>query len=177
MNSRSYDSISSNANSGAAVAADSAEATLRMIAQLSAPEGLEERVKERLRIVPRGSRVLQWPTMLHPGSSWMRGMAAAAIVFVVAGGGWGIYTRVLPSQPGKVIAMPRSGVGGGFSSAGAMRTPQTLKGPVVTEPVAQPVQAKPLKKAPARTVAVTRSQTQPGGRKNTSVQAAGSGRK
>jgi hypothetical protein len=36
---------------------------------------------------------------------------------------------------------------GGFSSAGAMRTPQTLKGPVVPLPAAiQPVQAK----APAR---------------------------
>ena len=66
----------------------------------------------------------------------MRGAAAAAVVFVVAGGGWGIYTRVQPSQPAKVIVMPpRAGAGGGFSSAGAMRTPQTLNGPLVAEPV------------------------------------------
>ena len=41
----------------------------------------------------------------------MRGAAAAAIVFVVAGGGWGIYTRVQPSQPAKVMVMPRAGSG------------------------------------------------------------------
>jgi hypothetical protein len=62
----------------------------------------------------------------------MRGAAAAAIVFVVAGGGWGIYSRVQPTPSARVIVMPvRTGVAGGFSNAGAMRTPQTLKGPVV----------------------------------------------
>ena len=60
----------------------------------------------------------------------MRGAAAAAIVFVVAGGGWGIYIRVQQPQPARVIAMPPR-VSGGFSNAGAMRTPNTLNGPLV----------------------------------------------
>jgi hypothetical protein len=136
---------------------------LHLIAQLPAPRGLEDRVIAGLNTAPRKGRLLQWPEMLRPGSSWMRSAAAAAIVFVVAGGGWGIYTRVQPAQTTKVIVMPRAGAGGGFSSAGAMRTPQTLDGPVLAEPVTplagsakadelQPVPVKPLKKAPAKVV-------------------------
>jgi hypothetical protein len=46
-------------------------------------------------------------------------------------GGWGVYSRVQPAQSPKVIAMPqRVNTPGGFSNAGAMRTPQTLNGPV-----------------------------------------------
>jgi hypothetical protein len=82
----------------------------------------------------------------------VRSAAAAAIVFVVAGGGWGIYSRVLPGQPARVIAQPPHGPSsGGFSSAGAMRTPQTLNGPVVAHPAtAQPPKAKVPAKVPAR---------------------------
>ena len=36
----------------------------------------------------------------------MRTAAAAAIVFVVAGGGWGVYTRVQQGQPARMIVMP-----------------------------------------------------------------------
>jgi hypothetical protein len=83
----------------------------------------------------------------------MRGAAAAAIVFAVAGGGWSIYTRVQPSQPGKVIVMPRSGSPGGFSGAGAIRTPETLHGPVVVPPAtAKPNDAKTKTKAASRSV-------------------------
>jgi hypothetical protein len=86
---------------------------------------------------------------MKPTASWMRGAAAAAIVFVVAGGGWGIYSRVHAPVPAKAIVMPpHVGVAPGFSSAGAMRTPQTLKGPVVARPAgAQPDVTKPEKKA------------------------------
>jgi len=146
--------------------AGSAEATLQLIARLPVPEGLEDRVKAGLKTVPRTGRILQWPASLRPTASWMRGAAAAAVVFVVAGGGWGIYVRVQPSQPARVIVMPH--VGGGFSSAGAMRTPQTLNGPIVTETVTeqidaprtvkpQPVQIKPLKKLPAKVVPLFRA--------------------
>jgi hypothetical protein len=115
------------------------EATLRLIANLPAPEGLEDRVRAALRTAPRTARVLAWPTALGRGSAWMRTAAAAAIAVVVAGGGWGIYVRVLPSQ---VIAMPQhAGASGGFSSAGAMRTPQTLNGPAAPH-AAAPAQAK-----------------------------------
>lgn len=39
--------------------------------------------------------------------------------------------------------MPRGSAPGGFSNAGAMRTPNTLNGPVLSQPVTvQPPQAK-----------------------------------
>jgi hypothetical protein len=78
----------------------------------------------------------------------MRTAAAAAIVFVVAGGGWGVYTRVERGQPTRVIVMPpRVNSGGGFSGAGAMRTPETLPGPVVSQPET-PKPVAPMTKQP-----------------------------
>jgi hypothetical protein len=113
------------------------EESLRVIARLPAPEGLEERVIAGVRAGSRGARVLHFPEALRPGGNWMRGAAAAAIVLVVAGGGWGIYSRVQRPQAAKVITMPVRGTApGGFSNAGAMRTPNTLNGPVIPMPVA-----------------------------------------
>jgi hypothetical protein len=122
----------------------SAEATLRLIASLPAPEGLGDRVRARLAAAPRRGRILAWPAALSLGSGWMRSAAAAAIVFVVAGGGWGVYSRVQRPQPARVIVLtPRAPAQGGFASSGAMRTPQTLNGPVVAHPAAaQPAQGK-----------------------------------
>lgn len=127
----------SDANS---VEASEADKTLRLIAALPAPEGLEDRVKAGLQQPSRTGRILHWPSPLRPHGGWMnntmmRSVAAAAIVFVVAGGGWGVYSRVQPAQPAKVIAMPRVSAPGGFQSAGAMRTPQTLDRPVLKRPV------------------------------------------
>jgi hypothetical protein len=122
-----------------------AEETLRLIANLPAPEGLEDRVHAALQAAPRTGRILQWPASLSSGSAWvrstaMKGAAAAAIVCVVAGGGWQVYSRV---QPNKVIAMPAHvAAPGGFSNAGAMRTPQTLNGPVVKNPAAKAAHGK-----------------------------------
>jgi hypothetical protein len=125
------------------------EATLRLIAGLPAPEGLEDRVRAGLAAAPRRGRVLAWPAALSLESGWMRSAAAAAIVFVVAGGGWGVYSRVQRPQPARVVVMaPRGPAQGGFASAGAMRTPQTLNGPVVTHPVEEKVRGKA-----ARTIA------------------------
>jgi hypothetical protein len=125
------------------------EETLRLVASLSAPEGLEERVevslRAELRAAPRAvsgrARILRWPAALRPNSSWVlsslaRSAAAAAIAAVVIGGGWGVYSRVEPLQPARAIAIPpHVAASGGFSSAGAMRTPQTLDGPLVAHPV------------------------------------------
>jgi hypothetical protein len=72
----------------------------------------------------------------------MRSAAAAAIVLVVAGGGWGIYTRVQPAKG--IAAPPHVAAPVGFSSSGAMRTPNTLNGPVVKHPVTAKLQ--PAKK-------------------------------
>ncbi len=140
----------------------SAEETLRLVASLPAPAGLEDRVHAGLRAaaergpqrrilvagVSSRGRVLAWPSRFHPQSSWMRTAAAAAIVFVVAGGGWGVYTHVQRSQPARVIAMPaRMPAAGGFSSLGAMRTPETLPGPTAPKPAAaNKAQAKGTKK-------------------------------
>ena len=56
-------------------------------------------------------------------------------MFVVAGGGWGVYSRVQQPQPARVIVMPpRLAAPGSFSSAAAIRTPKTLDGPVVANP-------------------------------------------
>jgi hypothetical protein len=84
----------------------------------------------------------------------MRGAAAAAIVLVVAGGGWGIYSRVQTGSPAKIIAMPRVAAPGGFSSAGTMRTPNTLNDPVLTHPLrVQPSQPKASTKPSAPALA------------------------
>ncbi len=145
----------------------SAEKTLRLIASLPAPAGLEDRVHAALRSAPhRGpqrevfvagvaswGRVLAWPKSLKPQNDWLRTAAAATIVFVVAGGGWGVYTHVQnvqQSQPAKVIVVPRGLQPAGFSGAGAMRTPQTLPGPTVILPVKkQPSPSKGTKKPAA----------------------------
>jgi hypothetical protein len=129
-------------------ASRSGDETLRLIASLPAPAGLENRVHAALRAAEnrgpqlqvaapgaaRQARILAWPRRLNQQKGWMRTAAAAAIVFVVVGGGWGVYTRVEHNQPAKVIVMPaRMPVVGGFSSAGAMRTPQTLPGPMAPQ--------------------------------------------
>jgi hypothetical protein len=112
------------------------DATLRLIANLPAPEGIEDRVHARLRSAPRSARILEWPSALRTDSAWIRSAAAAAIAFVVVGGGWGVYSRV---QPNNVIAMPpHVAAPGGFSNAGAMRTPQTVNGPVLEHPANAP---------------------------------------
>jgi len=132
----------------------SAEETLRLIACLPAPAGLEDRVHAALRSTRRSGRVLAWPKPLNQLNDWMRTAAAAAIVFVVAGGGWGVYTHVQKGQQGqpiKVIAMPHGLQPGGFSGAGAMRTPQTLPGPTVILPIErEPAPPKGEKKPAAR---------------------------
>lgn len=126
----------------------SAEETLRMLAGLPTPEGLVERVQTRLQAAPLTLRVIQWPVLSGPiswmmNSSALRGAAAAAIVVLVTGTGWQIYSHVQPLPTAHVAPEPARLPGaGGFSSAGAMRTPDTLNGPVLTPAVA-PEPAKP----------------------------------
>jgi hypothetical protein len=137
---------------GGGETAGSAEATLRLIAHLPAPDGLEDRVQAGLRTAPRTARVLAWPGAFSPAAGWLRAAAAAAIVFVVAGGGWGIYSRVQPGLPVHGVAGPRMVGPGTFTEGGAVRRPQTLAGPVVTLPPA-PARVKP--KTPAKAAAAT----------------------
>lgn len=108
------------------------EATLHLLTHAAVPDGLEKRVHAALAAAPRRGLILEWPW----AASWMRAAAAAAIVAVVAGGGWGVYRHAQQHQPTRVIAAPpqvTAPATGGFSSAGAVRTPQTVKGPAVVE--------------------------------------------
>jgi hypothetical protein len=129
--------FASNSNSGPG----EAERTLRIIAGLPAPEGLEDRIMDALSRAPRTASVLPWPEGKRGGwmgGSLIRGAAAAAIVFVVGGGSWTVYSRAHPPQAPKVIAMPRVAAPRGFATGGAMRTPQTLNGPTLAHPVQAP---------------------------------------
>jgi hypothetical protein len=120
--------------------AESAEEMLRVIASLPAPDGLVERVQTKLRTAPRSSRVLGWPLALVPGG-WgygnaMRGAAAAAIVCVVAGGGWRIYSRVQPGPSAKMVVMPApAGPVRGFSIGGSVHTPDPIRAPILPQQV------------------------------------------
>jgi hypothetical protein len=138
--------------SGSAPSPGTVEATLRLIATLPAPEGLDRRVQTGLRSHVRSGRrqahVLSWPAAKPAGNHWMRSAAAAAIVFVVAGGGWGIYSRVQKPESAKVIVLPHAQTPGEFTNAGAIRTPKTLNGPVVAHSASQPASASaPMKAA------------------------------
>jgi hypothetical protein len=132
---------------------DTGEDTLHLIARLSPPAGLEDRMHAGMLAHARSGlqagRVLAWPATARAGSGWIRSAAAAAIVFVVAGGGWGIYSRVQQPQSAKVIVMPHAPTPGEFTNAGAMRTPKTLNGPIVNSAAAtQPAKPKvPVKGA------------------------------
>lgn len=138
--------ISIRSNSGRS----EAEETLRLVAALPAPAGLEERIHAALKAAPGSAKVLAWPAQGGVLAGWMRGAAAAAIVGVVAGGGWAIYSRVPQAASPKVVEMPRVTGSGGFSSAGAMRTPQTLNAPVVAQPAASQGTADAPQGAPAK---------------------------
>jgi hypothetical protein len=126
-----------------------AEDTLRLIADLPAPQGLEERVHQKLTAArahgtaAQAGPLLAWPVpRSSTGREWMRAAAAAAIAFVIAGGGWGIYRQVQPLQAGTGIRLaPHGAAAGGFAGAGAMRTPETLNGPVLTHPVVHSAEA------------------------------------
>ncbi len=111
------------------------ERVLRLRAEAPAPEGLEERIKATLLAAPQRGKVLAWrgaPVSVWTGSlhAMLRGAAAAAIVLVVAGGSWSIFSRVQPARPA-IPGLPRMVAPAGFSSAGAIRTPQTLEAPQV----------------------------------------------
>ena len=162
MNSTKDESIAVTSASG------SFEETLRLVARLTPPEGLEERVQAGLKTAPAssGARILAWPVEQRTkgswmGSSWPRSAAAAAIVAVVIGGSWSIYSRVQSIQPVRALTVPLHFYSqGGFSSAGAMRTPQTLNGPIVALPaVAQPAVTTPIPVSPAVKPAARLKQT------------------
>ncbi len=129
-----------------------AEETLRLVATLPPPPGLVDRIQTTLASAPHTATVLTWRAPLRPAASWMhgtmvRGAAAAAIVCVVAGGGWRIYSRVQPAPTAKVLVMPAPAPSAAFSTGNAMRVPQTLERPVLAHPL--PPQTEPAAVIPA----------------------------
>jgi hypothetical protein len=128
-----------------------AEETLRLIARVSVPDGLEERVQAGLRRASSGAsakaRILHWPAAPRLNIAWMqnlaRAAAAAAIAALVVGGGWSVSSRFQAVQPSSAVAVPAQSAGqSGFSSAGARRIPQTLSRPNAEAPAAgQPASA------------------------------------
>lgn len=142
---------------GRSAAADDAEKTLRLIASLPAPKGIEQRLKAGLHATPPRTQVILWPSAAGSRDGWihtsaMRAAAAAAIVFVVAGGGWEVFShiRVAP-VPAAVAAPPSINGPGAFSTGAARRTPQTLERPVIVAPAT--VKPKTENRATARSSA------------------------
>jgi len=141
MNNRMQNEISKDAGS-------EAEKTLRLLARVTPPEGLEDRMMAGVRRAPRRAAVLAWPRTGVSG--WMRSAAAAAIVFVVAGGGWSVYSHV---QPRPLTGGLRSAIvvsPGSFRTGGDVKVPTTLNRPTVAEPVvAKPAEPKPAEPKPS----------------------------
>jgi hypothetical protein len=152
MSYRDQDGFSNDSGGG------DAEATLRLIARLPSPDGLEDRIHAKLIAAPQRGRVLAWPGAFVPAVGWLRAAAAAAIVCVVAGGGWGVYSHVQPGMiaqgtAGTHITNQGAGQGTGqgqFSTGDAVRRPQTLNGPAAPAVVTA---ATPRHKAPVKPAA------------------------
>jgi hypothetical protein len=124
--------------------ATDAERSLRLLASLPAPTGLEDRLKSGLRSASLHTSAIPWPLSSSGAARWaqsayIRGAAAAAIVLVVVGGGWGVHSRFQPAPvpSAQVVPQPLSGGSGGLSTAGARRTPTTLEVPVIAAPAPQ----------------------------------------
>lgn len=132
------------------------ERTLRAIATLPAPEGLEDRVKAGLRGASREGKVVSWPFSSGGARRWMqsagmRAAAAAAIVVVIAGGGWEVYSHIQLAPLPAAVAEPQPlNQGGAFHAAGAIRVPQTLEGPVVAAPANSSEKQKAASSAASR---------------------------
>jgi hypothetical protein len=139
--------------------------TLHLLTQVEPPKGLAERVQSRLEDEPRRRThrgLLHLFDPLTPWGNWMRGLAAAAIVAILAGGCWEVFSRshapaVTPSA--SLAAPSTTTTGNGFTSAGAVRKPQTLDGPLArpeNDPAKSAVKAK--KNTPKERAARNQSQ-------------------
>lgn len=157
-------------------AAQQAERTLRLLARVAPPAGLEERIHSRLWQQMAGqssARTAFWPSwrlpVLRPGLRPGYGVAAAALLCVVAGaayyGGRDALHRGTPprsasaspavtGQSGNTVSFPlltppQVAPRGNFGSANSMRVPPTLKPLYVPEaPHRKPTTKTPRKPAP-----------------------------
>jgi len=117
--------------------------TLHLLAQAEIPAGLEVRLKANLRKAasePRPAKVLSWPqsgnaAIANVASSafgWHRAVAAIFLAAAILGCAWSVLwqqkTRSASIEQSHPMVRPLPA--GGFSNAGAMRTPRTLEGPM-----------------------------------------------
>jgi len=131
-----------------------AERTLRLLAQLPAPEGLTERVHGRLgRERASGTRRGFWRLWLPAHRLQFAG--AAALVLAVAGSTLSLRYKQTPaahgttpgaSAPAPALSRPEAAADGAFGTASASRRPATLT------PI--PAPAPPRKKPGASRAAV-----------------------
>lgn len=103
------------------------EETLRLVAQLPSPDGLEDRVHQRLHVSQRHLPARGFWSLWKPAQR-LQYAAAAALVLALAGSVWKVYH---PAHGAIVIQpAPQSGSpstpGSGFGTAGAERHPGTL---------------------------------------------------
>lgn len=118
------------------------EQTLKLVAELPAPERLAERVKAELSAPARG-RLLAWPVQGSQRTLWLRAAIAAGLLVAVAAGGVTAYRWVAPASTAH-SAPARPAAQQNFSTAGAMRTPHTVNGPAaLPEAHARPQEKKP----------------------------------
>jgi hypothetical protein len=142
---------------------DFGEDTLRILAALPPPEGMVDRVQARLQTAPRFSTrfggILPWPVSFAPAWGYggmARSAAAAAIVCLVAGGGWQIYSHVQTGPSAQILVMPApSGPARGFSIGGSVHTPDPVRTPAPARPlnsspaISRPIISKPALSGPA----------------------------
>ncbi len=125
MNSSSQNDFDRNA------ATIDAEHSLRLIASLPAPVGIEERVKCGLQDASSQTAVIAWPFIPRRGwaqVSYLRAAAAAAIVLMVAGGGWGSPCAFRAGAFAAGNAVPQRIERRRSFRGGSKRTPKTVDG-------------------------------------------------
>lgn len=146
------------------------EETLRLLVNMPVPAGLAARVQAKVDAAP-SRRFFDWRGRIAaPRSNWMRSLAAAAIMILVVGGGWQISSRMhAPAPASGAINGPNRPASGGFSSAGAMRTPQTLNRQAIKpgaeataspQPAVHPSETTKHKKSQGKSTPARRSGTQ-----------------
>lgn len=125
---------------------ETAEAALRRLATLPAPEGLEERLELRLRVAMRepAKTAPRWRVWSLAAPVWVRAAAVMALVLAVAGGCWEIALHLNKQQEAHQqtapLTAPAPTAGGGFATGNAIRTPRTLNGPTIPQAKVQQVE-------------------------------------
>ena len=113
--------------------------SLRLLSQVELPAGLEDRLRAGLRLAvtePGSARILSWPTKTGKrvvrSMAWRRAAAAIFLAAAILGCAWSVLwqqkSRSASIQQNHPMVRPLPA--GGFSNAGAMRTPKTLDGPI-----------------------------------------------